>query len=132
MAEFQRQLDQQQREIQQQQREINELKGQRQPDNTAISQRRDSVADSEAPTTRMIDGGPGDPVDGIKEQTPCDLFVVFRNMSVKVAVGYVLPAFGSFHWILLDIKVDKGIVEVRDPLSRAVDGFRDLQKLLQV
>ncbi|KAK1644471.1 hypothetical protein QYE76_062276 [Lolium multiflorum] len=182
MAEFQRQLDQQQREVQQQQREINELKGQRQPDNTAgISQRRDSsVADSEAPTTRMIDGGPGDPVDGIKEQTPCDLLVVFRNMSVKVAVGYVLPAFGpedivptadivpqfvygadlvskeqlhklpthmrnlhqwyldackeniSFHWILLDIKVDKGIVEVRDPLSRGVDGFRDLQKLLQV
>ncbi|KAK1662679.1 hypothetical protein QYE76_050838 [Lolium multiflorum] len=38
----------------------------------------------------------------------------------------------SFHWILLDIKVDKGIVEVRDPLSRGVDGFRDLQKLLQV
>ncbi|KAK1678941.1 hypothetical protein QYE76_039789 [Lolium multiflorum] len=42
----------------------------------------------------MIDGGPGDPVDGIKEKTPCDLLVVFRNMSVKVAVGYILPAFG--------------------------------------
>ncbi|KAK1679436.1 hypothetical protein QYE76_040284 [Lolium multiflorum] len=97
MAEFQRQLDQQQREIQQQQREINELKGQRQPDNTAgISQRRDSsVADLEAPPLKMIDGGPGDPVDGIKEQTPCDLHEVFRNLSVKVAVGYVLPAFGA-------------------------------------
>ncbi|KAK1614877.1 hypothetical protein QYE76_020394 [Lolium multiflorum] len=43
----------------------------------------------------MIDGGPGDPVDGIKEQTPCDLHDVFRNVSVKVAVGYVLPAFGA-------------------------------------
>ncbi|KAK1645884.1 hypothetical protein QYE76_063689 [Lolium multiflorum] len=42
----------------------------------------------------MIDGGLGDPVDGIKEQTPCDLHEVFRNMSVKVAVGFVLPAFG--------------------------------------
>ncbi|KAK1691760.1 hypothetical protein QYE76_008457 [Lolium multiflorum] len=80
-----------------QQREINELKGQRQPDNTAgISQRRDSsVADSEAPPLRMIDGGPGDPVDGIKEQTPCDLHEVFRNLSVKVVVGFVLPAFGA-------------------------------------
>ncbi|KAK1626008.1 hypothetical protein QYE76_000323 [Lolium multiflorum] len=38
----------------------------------------------------------------------------------------------SFHWILLDIQADKGIVEVRDPLSRGMDGFRDLQKLLQV
>ncbi|KAK1694490.1 hypothetical protein QYE76_011187 [Lolium multiflorum] len=38
----------------------------------------------------------------------------------------------SFHWILLDIQVDKGIVEVRDPMSRGLDGFRDLQKLLQV
>ena len=37
----------------------------------------------------------------------------------------------SFHWILLDIQVDKGIVEVRDPLSRGLDGFRDLQKILQ-
>ncbi|KAK1611503.1 hypothetical protein QYE76_035176 [Lolium multiflorum] len=86
MAEFQRRLDQQQREIQQQQLEINELKGQRQPDNTAgISQQRDSsVADSEvAPPLKMIDGGPGDPVDGIKEQTPCDLHDVFRNVSVK-------------------------------------------------
>ncbi|KAK1696106.1 hypothetical protein QYE76_012803 [Lolium multiflorum] len=98
MAEFQRRLDQQQREIQQQQLEINELKGQRQPDNTAgISQQRDSsVADSEvAPPLKMIDGGPGDPMDGIKEQTPCDLHDVFRNVSVKVAVGYVLPAFGA-------------------------------------
>ncbi|KAK1691851.1 hypothetical protein QYE76_008548 [Lolium multiflorum] len=37
----------------------------------------------------------------------------------------------SFHWILLDIQVDKGIVEVRDPLSRGLEGFRDFQHLLQ-
>ena len=42
----------------------------------------------------MIDAGPGDPLDGIKEQTPCDLHEVIRNMSFKVAIGYVLPAFG--------------------------------------
>ncbi|KAK1677171.1 hypothetical protein QYE76_038019 [Lolium multiflorum] len=44
--------------------------------------------------TRMIDGGPGYPVDGIKEQTPCDLHEVFMNISLKVAVGYVLPTLG--------------------------------------
>ena len=37
----------------------------------------------------------------------------------------------SYHWILLDIQADKGIVEVRDPLQRGLDGFRDLQDLLQ-
>ncbi|XP_071683773.1 uncharacterized protein [Lolium perenne] len=41
------------------------------------------------------------------------------------------PVTASFHWILLDIQVDKRIVEVRDPLSRGLEGFLDLQKLLQ-
>ncbi|XP_071681949.1 uncharacterized protein [Lolium perenne] len=89
LTEFQRRLDQQQREI-------DELKGRRKPDNTAgISQRRSSVADSEAPPeyTRMIDGGPGYHVDGIKEQTPCDLHEVCRNLSLKVAVGFVLYTY---------------------------------------
>ena len=36
----------------------------------------------------MIDGGPGYPVDGIKEQTPCELHDVLKNLSVKVAVGF--------------------------------------------
>nr|XP_051221791.1 uncharacterized protein LOC127340047 [Lolium perenne] len=43
----------------------------------------------------------------------------------------LFPYNYSFHWILLNIQVDKGIVEVRDPLSRGLDGFRDLQKILQ-
>ena len=63
--EFQSRLDQQQRQI-------DELTGGRQlVDNTAgTSQRRSSMADSEVPAAddaRMIDGGPGYPVDGIKE-----------------------------------------------------------------
>nr|XP_051196691.1 uncharacterized protein LOC127310030 [Lolium perenne] len=36
----------------------------------------------------------------------------------------------GFHWILLNIKVDKGIVEVSDPLNRGLDGFHDLQEIL--
>ncbi|XP_071677519.1 uncharacterized protein [Lolium perenne] len=43
----------------------------------------------------------------------------------------LFPYNYSFHWILLNIQVDKGIVEVRDPLSRGLDGFRDLQNILQ-
>ncbi|KAM0884309.1 hypothetical protein ACQ4PT_031083 [Festuca glaucescens] len=43
----------------------------------------------------------------------------------------LFPYNYSFHWILLDIQVNKGIVEVRDPLSRDLEGFRDLQHLLQ-
>ena len=37
------------------------------------SQRRSSVADSELPadSARVTDGGPGYPVDGIIEKTPC-------------------------------------------------------------
>ncbi|XP_071681895.1 uncharacterized protein [Lolium perenne] len=44
----------------------------------------------------------------------------------------LFPYNYDFHWILLDIQPDKGIVEVKDPLSRGLDGFQDLQKLLQV
>ncbi|KAK1613168.1 hypothetical protein QYE76_036841 [Lolium multiflorum] len=198
-SEFQRRLDQHQREI-------DEIRGGRQLDNTAsTSQRQSSVADSEVPSdgARMIDGGPGYPVDGIKEQTRCDLHQEFRNLSLKVAAGFVLPSLGlegkpalwhgneipasyarvgvdtivpsfesmeleipggegqgtleevlgdiilwdkkniklpgwvpptshrSFYWVLLDIQVDKGIVEVRDPLNRGLEGFRNLQDMLQ-
>ena len=89
-SEFQRRLDQQQKEIE-------KLRGGRQLDNTAgTSQRQSSVADSEVPAddARMIDGGPGYPVDGIKEQTPCELHQEFKNLSLKVVVGFVLPSLG--------------------------------------
>ncbi|KAK1669173.1 hypothetical protein QYE76_057332 [Lolium multiflorum] len=82
MAEFQRQLDQQKREIQQQQREINELKGHREPDNTAgISQRRDERGRLGGPA--YTDDEMPVPLDGIKEQTPCDLHEVFRKVSLR-------------------------------------------------
>ena len=37
----------------------------------------------------------------------------------------------NFHWILLDIRVDKGIVEVMDPLKRNLEKFRNMQDMLQ-
>jgi hypothetical protein len=36
-----------------------------------------------------------------------------------------------FHWILLNIQVDKGIVEVMDPLKRPMEEFRSMQDMLQ-
>nr|XP_051208834.1 uncharacterized protein LOC127326046 [Lolium perenne] len=38
----------------------------------------------------------------------------------------LFPYNYDFHWILLDIQPDKGIVEVKDPSSRGPDGFQDL------
>ena len=43
----------------------------------------------------------------------------------------LFPYNFKFHWVLLDIQIDKGIVEVRDPLSRDMEGFRNLQDMLQ-
>jgi hypothetical protein len=36
-----------------------------------------------------------------------------------------------FHWILLDIRLDKGIVEVMDPLKRPLKEFCNMQNMLQ-
>ena len=84
--------------LEHQQQQIDKLRGGRQlVDNTAgISQRQSNVADSEVPAdnAQMIDGGLGYPVDGIKEQTTCDLHVEFRKISLKVAVDFALPPLG--------------------------------------
>ena len=37
----------------------------------------------------------------------------------------------SFHWILLDIQIDKGRVDAFDPLSRPLEQFQSLQDMLQ-
>ena len=37
----------------------------------------------------------------------------------------------SFHWILLDIQIDKGRVEVMDPLKRDMEEFKSMQDMLQ-
>ena len=36
-----------------------------------------------------------------------------------------------FHWILLDIQVDKSKVEVLDPLDRDIEQFRPMQDMIQ-
>ena len=67
--------------IDNQQQQIDELRSLRQGDQSALditavpSQRRSSVADSEVPAddARVIDGGPGYPMDGIKDQISCEL-----------------------------------------------------------
>ena len=83
-----------------QQKQIDELRGiarlQQDPplDITANpSQRRSSVAESEVPSNdaSYTDGGPGYPVDGIKEEIPCEIHKKLKNISVKVAVGCALP-----------------------------------------
>jgi hypothetical protein len=55
---------------------------------------KSSVAESEAPTKdarRMIEGGPGYPMDGIKESISCELHQRMKNISIKVAAGQALP-----------------------------------------
>ena len=44
---------------------------------------------------------------------------------------YIYINVCSFHWILLDIKIDKGIVEAFDPLTRNMEEFRSMQDMLQ-
>ena len=36
-----------------------------------------------------------------------------------------------FHWILLDIQVDKSKVEVLDPLDRDIEQFSSMQDMIQ-
>ena len=83
--------------VDRQQQQIDELRGVRQPTldiTPGTSQRQSSVADD----ARVIDGGPGYPVDGIKEQTPCELHDVMKNISVKVAVGFAFVPSAKATW----------------------------------
>ena len=87
MSEFQRRVDEQQRQIE-------ALSRGRQLESPVQSS---SMAESEmpaAPNVQMIEGGPDFPVDEIKEQTPCDFYQEFKNITLKVAVGYALPTLG--------------------------------------
>ena len=60
-----------------------------------------------------------------------DLLCTFSlSYSMLSVIHDVYINMCIFHWILLDIQVDNGIVEVRDPLNRGLDGFRDLQEIL--
>jgi hypothetical protein len=37
----------------------------------------------------------------------------------------------SYHWIMLDIQIDKGRVDIFDPLSRNMEQFQSMQDMLQ-
>ncbi|KAI4980524.1 hypothetical protein ZWY2020_021009 [Hordeum vulgare] len=87
--------------INEQQKQIDELRGVPRQEDPAVditgapSKRKSTVAESKAPPDderRMIEGGPGYPVDGIKESTSCELHQKFKNISMKVAVGQALPS----------------------------------------
>jgi hypothetical protein len=59
------------------------------------------MAESEAPTNdarQMIEGGPGYPVDGIKESISCELHQRMKNISMKVAVGQAIPCPPDTRW----------------------------------
>ncbi|KAK1645151.1 hypothetical protein QYE76_062956 [Lolium multiflorum] len=53
----------------------------------APSQRRSSVG-----STHLDGCGGSYPVDYVTEKTDCELYMLFRNASVKVALGYVYPS----------------------------------------
>jgi hypothetical protein len=36
-----------------------------------------------------------------------------------------------FHWILMNIEIENGRVQVLDPLKRDMEQFRDMQDMLQ-
>jgi hypothetical protein len=93
--------------LNEQQQQIDKLRGvvrQQDPalDTTAEpSKRKSSVAESEAPTDdarRMIEGGPGYPVDRIKESISCELHQRMKNISMKVAIGQALPCPPDARW----------------------------------
>jgi hypothetical protein len=55
------------------------------------SQWRSSVASTEVPMDHY-------PVDDITKKTNCELHVPMKNISMKVAVGYVLPSGPRQTW----------------------------------
>ena len=44
---------------------------------------------------------------------------------------FYLQSVSRFHWILLDIQVDKGKLEVMDPLNRDIQKFSSMWNMLQ-
>jgi len=88
-------LERQVQELQQQQKDS--ISRQRAPDqqlfledpqaDAAPSQPRSSVG-----STHLEGCGASYPVDYVTEKTDCELHVPMRNISIKVAVGYVYPA----------------------------------------
>ena len=118
--------------IDHQQQQIDELRGVlclEDPvlDTTAgPSHLKSSVGDSEVPAhdaRRMIDGGPGYPVDGIKDSISCELHQKLKNISMKVAVGYALPCPPDARWQDREIPASYAKVGV----DEIVSGFHDME-----
>jgi hypothetical protein len=93
--------------VNEQQQQIDELRGVVRMQDPALditadpSKQKSSVAESEAPTDderRMIEGGPGYPVDGIKESISYELHQEMKNIFMKVAVGQALPCPPDARW----------------------------------
>jgi hypothetical protein len=84
------------------------------------------MAESEAPTDDargMIEGGPGYPVDGIKESISYELHQRMKKISMKVAVGQALPCPPDARWHGREIPA--GYVKVG--VDEIVTGFYDME-----
>jgi hypothetical protein len=71
----------------------------------------------------MIEGGPGYPMDGIKESTSCELHQRMKNISMKVAVGQALPSGPDVRWHGREISAGYAKVGV----DKIVPGFHDME-----
>jgi hypothetical protein len=90
----------------------------------APSKQKSSVAESKAPTDdarRMIEGGLGYPMDGIKESTSCELHQRMKNISMKVAVGQALPSSPDVRWHGREILAGYAKVGVDERSSTSLD-----------
>ena len=58
-------------------------------------------------------------------------FVYSMLRVIDELLIYIYRNVCSFHWILLDIQIDKGRVEVMDPLKRNLAEFKSMQDMLQ-
>jgi hypothetical protein len=87
---------------------------------------KSSVAEYEAPTDHarlMIEGGPGYPVDGIKESTSCKLHQRMKNIPIKVDIGQALPSGPDVRWHGHEIPAGYAKVGV----DEIVPGFHDME-----
>jgi hypothetical protein len=118
--------------VNEQQQQIDELRGVVRLQDPALdittspSKQKSSVAESEAPTDDarwMIEGGPGYPVDGIKESISCELHQRMKNISIKVAVGQALHCPPDARWHGHEIPA--GYAKVR--VDEMVMGFHDME-----
>jgi hypothetical protein len=71
----------------------------------------------------MIEGGPGYPVDGIKESISCELHQRMKNISMKVAVGQALPCPPDAR--LHGCEIPAGYAKVG--VDEIVMGFHDME-----